>query len=106
MRRNDEKLRPFVAGGAGIKIYTSTGVHSEDQPLSGFARLTPHTQVEAAVSAGGGLKYRFGRHAQARVDFRTYFSPLPDKIFRTPGFSSIHGWVYDFVPMAGISYLF
>jgi hypothetical protein len=99
-------LRPVVAGGAGIKIYTSTGVHSENQPLSGFALLTPHTQVEPAISAGGGLKYRFGRHAQARVDFRTYFSPLRNKIFKTQGVSSVHGWVYDFVPMAGISYVF
>jgi hypothetical protein len=106
LRRSDEKLRPFIAGGAGIKIYTSTGVHSENQSLSGFAVLTPHTQVEAAISAGGGLKYRLGRHAQARIDFRTYFSPLPDKIFKTQGVSSIHGWVYDFVPMAGISYVF
>jgi hypothetical protein len=106
LRPRDENLRPFVAGGAGIKVFTGTGFASLDQPLSGFALLMPTTQVEPAISAGGGLKYRFTRHAQARIDFRTYFSPLPHDIFRTLGFSAVHGWTYDFVPMAGISYVF
>jgi hypothetical protein len=106
MTSRDERLRPFIAGGAGIKVYTGTGIPSADQPLSDFARLTTHTQVEPAISAGAGLKYRLTRHAQVRIDFRTYFSPLPEEIFRTRGFSSVHGWVYDFVPMAGLSYVF
>jgi hypothetical protein len=105
-RPRDVKLRPFFAAGAGIKVYTGTGIRSVDQPLLGFAVLTPSTQVEPAISAGGGLKYRLTKHAQARIDFRTYFSPLPNQIFRTHGSSSIHGWVYDLVPMAGISYVF
>jgi Outer membrane protein beta-barrel domain len=106
IRPKDDKLRPFVAGGAGIKVFSGTGIRSTDQPLSGFALLSPCTEVEPAISAGGGLKYRITKHAQLRLDFRTYFSPLPHRIFRTAELSLVHGWVYDFVPMVGISYLF
>jgi hypothetical protein len=106
MRPRDLKLRPFLAGGAGIKVFTGTGFRSLDQPLLGVAVLNPTTEVEPVISAGGGLKYRFTKHAQARIDFRTYFSPLPGQIFRTSRSSGIHGWVYDFVPTAGISYVF
>jgi hypothetical protein len=33
-------------------------------------------------------------------------TPLPDKLFRPIGPSVIRGWLYDFVPLAGISYVF
>jgi Outer membrane protein beta-barrel domain len=106
MTRRSEKLRPFIAGGAGIKVYTDNGICPVDQPLSGFARLTQGSEVEPAISVGAGLKYRLTSHAQARIDFRTYFSPLPGQIFRTSRLSPVHGWAYDLVPMAGISYVF
>ena len=107
LRSRDEGFRPFVAGGAGIKVYTQTEGFFVNQPLFDFARLSSHTVVEPAISAGGGVKYKLTRHAQARFDFRTYFSPLPHRIFRTSDFNSTtHGWLYDFMPMAGISYVF
>jgi hypothetical protein len=106
MRPRDVKLRPFFAGGAGIKVFTGTERPRERQMLPEFARLTPETEVEPVISAGAGVKYRFTRHAQFRIDFRTYFSPLPNHIFRTPASAATHGWVFDYVPMAGISYVF
>ena len=39
----ESKLRPFVAGGAGIRPYAN-------QPLANFALLTQVNQVEPAVS--------------------------------------------------------
>jgi hypothetical protein len=106
MRSRDSKVRPFVAGGAGIKVYSGTGFRSLTQPLGGFALLSPVNQVEPAISVGGGLKYLVAKHILLRADFRTYMTPLPDRIFRPTGFSAIHGWVFDFVPLAGISYVF
>jgi hypothetical protein len=106
MTPKEARLRPFLAGGAGIKVFTSTGDVLGNQPLPDFARLVGHTQVEPTISAGAGLKYRLTRHAQVRVDFRTYFSPLPNQIFRQPRSAVLHGWMYDLVPMAGISYMF
>jgi hypothetical protein len=102
----DHRLRPFFAGGAGIKVFSGTGTRFPNQLLPTFARLAPKTQVEPVISAGAGIKYRVTRHTQVRLDFRTYFSPLPEDIFRTPGSAFVHGWVYNFVPMAGVSYVF
>jgi len=106
MRPKDDRLRPYFAGGAGIKIFTGTDTPGLRQPLSEFARLQEHTDVEPAISAGAGVKYRFKRHAQFRVDFRTYFSPLPKSIFRKSPPAAIHGWIFDYLPMVGFDYVF
>ena len=106
MRPKDSRLRPYAAGGAGVKIYTGTNAQLITQPLAGFALLLPVTQVEPAISAGGGLKYQATRHVLLRADFRTYMTPLPNELFRTTAASSVRGWVFDFVPQLGISYTF
>jgi hypothetical protein len=106
VKPRDKRFRPFLAGGAGIKVFSGTGDNFISNPFSNLVRLSPHTQVEPAISAGGGVKYRITRHAQLRADFRTYFSPLPDRIFRRPFSVRTRGWVYDFVPLVGVSYVF
>jgi hypothetical protein len=55
----ESKIRPFVAGGAGIKVYTSTNKAYANQPLGNFALLTHVNQVEPAISAGGGVNVCF-----------------------------------------------
>jgi hypothetical protein len=102
----ESRVRPYFAGGAGIKIYTATGQRSPGQPLSDVALLIPGTQIEPAISAGGGLKYFLRPGLQLRVDFRTHMTPLPNDLIRPVGKSVIHGWSYDFVPMIGVSYAF
>jgi opacity protein-like surface antigen len=104
----ESSIRPYVAGGAGIKVYTGLGPRflSVDQPLANFALLRPVTQVEPAISVGAGVKFFVHKRVQLRVDFRAYMTPLPDQLFRPVGPSLIRGWLYDFVPLAGISYVF
>lgn len=102
----ESRVRPFVAGGAGIKVFSGTQSAYLNQPLVNFALLTRTNQVEPAISVGGGLKWRFSHRAQLRLDFRTYMTPLPNEVFRLSLSSKIHGWLYDFVPLAGISYVF
>jgi hypothetical protein len=106
MRSRESKVRPFVAGGAGIKIFTATGEQLSTQPLQDFALLRPGTKVEPAISVGGGLKYLVARHILLRADFRVYVSPLPALLFRPTDSSVIRGWVYSFVPQIGIGYTF
>jgi hypothetical protein len=106
MKSRDSKVRPFLAVGAGVKVFSGTSRQFLTQPLEEFAVLRPLNQVEPAVSVGGGLKYRVARHTLLRADFRTYMSPLPDRLFRTTGFSEIRGWVYNFVPQVGVAYTF
>jgi hypothetical protein len=62
--------------------------------------------VEPAISVGGGLKYRVSKHGLLRLDFRTYMTPLPDRILRPTGLAQVHGWVYSFVPLGGVSFVF
>jgi hypothetical protein len=64
------------------------------------------TEVEPAISVGGGVKLLMPMRVQLRVDFRAYMTPLPDHVFRLVGPSVIRGWLHDFVPLAGISYVF
>lgn len=102
----EAKIRPFVAAGAGIKVYTSGEFKSAGLPAPNSVLVTQGTQVEPAVSVGLGLKYRLHNHALLRLDFRTQMTPFPNQIFRPTGASSVHGWVYSFVPLGGVSCVF
>jgi len=105
MTPRESKFRPFVAAGAGIKVYTNSD-RVVRQPLAGLALLLQGTQVEPAISLDGGLKCMLPRHVQLRLDFRVYTTPTPDLLIRPVGLSRIQGWVFDLVPMAGVSYVF
>lgn len=100
------RIRPFVAAGAGIKVYQGTGRESAVQPLSRLVLLTKTDQVEPLISFGGGVKFLLSKHAQFRVDFRDYASPTPDRLFVPGPGGKLHGWLHDFVPMAGLSFVF
>jgi hypothetical protein len=102
----EANLRPFFAAGAGVKVFTGGQLRFVGQPLGTSAILASGTQIEPAISAGAGLKYRVARHVIIRLDFRTYFAPTPDRIFRPVGTAFIHGWNYEFVPLGGVSYVF
>ncbi len=102
----DRRLRPYAAVGGGIKRYMSTGVEYPAQPLSNFAFLTHANEVEGLLSAGGGLKYAVNDHLLVRLDFRYYATPFPEKLFVPSAGARIHGWLHDFVPMAGLDWTF
>lgn len=104
----ESTIRPFVSAGAGIKVYTGAGQRfaSPNQPLIDFALLRPVTQVEPAISVGSGLKFQLPKHIQLRIELRTLMTPLPDQVFLPTRQSTIHGWLYDLEPLAGVSYVF
>jgi hypothetical protein len=104
--KKEARLRPFLAAGGGVRIYTATGRRDFNQVLTPFATLRPHSEAEGLISAGSGLKYIVTKGLQLRLDFRTYFTPAPKDLFRPIGSTSIHGWVYNFVSTLGVSYLF
>jgi hypothetical protein len=106
MTSRESKARPFVAAGAGVKVYTGSA-RDFFQPLAGLAILRPVTQTQPNISVGGGLKYLLHQHIQLRLEFRMLVAPLPDEVIQPiRPFTRIHGWVYDFVPLGGISYVF
>jgi hypothetical protein len=52
------------------------------------------------------VKVSISNHAIIRVDFRDYLSPFPKKLFAASPGSRIHGWLQDFIPLAGVSFVF
>lgn len=100
------RLRPFVAGGAGIKRYTGTGQVDPSQPLRSFAVLAHEDQAKALVSFGGGVKALLNDHWLVRVDFRDYATPFPENVIVPAPGAKIHGWLHDFVPLLGVDWTF
>ena len=102
----ESRIRPFVAAGAGIRLFRGTGRQYVNQPFSDFALLTNTDEVKPLISVGGGVKAKLTDHTLIRVDFREYISPFPENLFATAPGAKIHGWLYDSVPMAGVSFVF
>ena len=102
----ESPIRPFLAAGAGVKLYQGTGVETAFQPLSNLVVLSHTTEAQPLVSVGGGVKFRVSRRALVRVDLRDYLSPLPTNLLATPGSSKMSGWMHDFVFLVGVSKVF
>lgn len=102
----ESRIRPFLAAGGGIRLFRATGQEYVNQPFSDFALLTKTNEVKPLISVGGGVKAKLTDHTAIRVDFREYISPFPEELFATAPGAKIRGWLFDSVPMAGLSFVF
>ena len=102
----DSPVRPFLAIGAGVKLYRGTGAEPSFQPLSNLVLLSHTNEAQPLISAGGGVKFRVSPRALVRLDFRDYATPIPTSLLATPGNSKISGWMHDFVFLVGVSATF
>lgn len=100
------KIRPFVAGGAGVKYYRGTGTEVAAQPLSSYALLTKTSEVKPLISFGAGVKVRMSDRLQLRVEVRDYFTQFPKAVIAPNRGSKVDGWIHNITPMFGVSYLF
>jgi hypothetical protein len=98
------KVRPFVSGGAGIKLFRGTGPETVTQSLSQYALLTKAKDLTAVVSVGAGVKVKLGTHAWLRLDVHDYMSPFPNKVITPNEGANVGGWLHDIVPMVAISF--
>jgi len=101
---NGSKVRPFVALGAGIKVYQGTGAPSAYQPLSQFALLTQAQDLTPLISAGAGVKVQIAPHVQLRLEVHDYATTFPKQVITPNSGAKVGGWLMDFVPSVGISY--
>jgi hypothetical protein len=101
---SESRIRPYVAAGAGIKLYQGTGAQVAYQPLSNFALLTQQQDLTMLVSAGAGVKFQISSHVQLRLDVHDYLTPFPKTVITPNVGAKVGGWLQDFVPMIGISY--
>ena len=102
----EAKMRPFIAVGAGIKVFQGIGVERAFQPLSQFVLLTKEDQTLGLISVGGGVKWAYGNHLSVRVEVRDYITPAPKEVLVPSPGASISGWLHDILPLAGLSYRF
>ena len=100
------RVRPYVAGGGGIKFFRGTGQEHAYQPLSDFALLTKTQEVKGLISVGGGVKAEISTHALLRLEFRDYITPFPKQVITPSPGAKLSGWLHDFVPMVGITFAF
>jgi hypothetical protein len=102
----EARVRPFVGGGAGIKVYRGTGAEQAYQPLSNFALLTKSQDLTPVVSIAAGIKFAVSTHLQFRVEVHDYLTPFPKKVITPSQGASVGGWLQDFVPAAALAYTF
>jgi hypothetical protein len=100
----DAFLRPFVAAGAGVKIYRGTEEVPLDEPLMDLALLHRATQAVSLLTYGGGVKLHFAPHWWLRLDLRDYVTPFPTRVISAAPGARLQGWLHDFVPVVGVSW--
>jgi len=101
----ESRLRPYVAGGGGVKIYQGTGAEQAFQPLSNLALLTKTHEALPTVDFGGGVKFGIFRTATLRLEFRDYITKVPKTFTASPG-AKISGILHQWTPAVGISWTF
>jgi hypothetical protein len=98
------KIRPFVAAGAGIKVYSGTGAQVVYQPLNNYALLTQAQDITPLISVGGGVKMQLSPHLQLRAEIHDFLTTFPKQVIAPAQGAKVGGWMQDFVPMVGVSY--
>jgi hypothetical protein len=100
----EEKWRPFVAVGGGMKVFRGTGVETAYQDLQNFALLTRTQQVMPLLSVGGGTRFALAPRVWLRVEFRDQITPFPKEVVAPAPGAKIKGWLHDFIPMVGLAF--
>lgn len=104
---SDAKVRPYIAGGIGVKYYQGTGTENPFQPGMDLALLTASTQTMFVGDVGVGVKIRVGSNGIFRVEFRDYMTGVPDDVITAAPGSSIDGSIlHQFAPIFGYSWTF
>jgi Outer membrane protein beta-barrel domain len=101
---SESHVRPFIAGGAGVKVYSGIGKEQPFQPLSDVALLTKTSEVQPLVSVGAGLKFSLTRGSVLRLEAHDYLTPFPKSVIAPAEGSKVGGWLSDFIISAGLSF--
>jgi hypothetical protein len=100
------KVRPFLAAGAGFKVYRATGQPGVVQPLSQYALLTQGKELKALLSLGAGVKWEIAPSLQLRLEVHDYITPFPKELIAPNVGSKTPGILQNIVPMLAIAYTF
>lgn len=100
------RIRPYIIGGGGVKVFRGTGEERAFQPLSQFAVLTKTSEMTALVTVGVGIKMNLADRVLLRLEFRDNLTPFPKKLITPNRATGGSGWINNFAPSAGVSVLF
>lgn len=104
---SDARVRPYVAGGIGVKYYQGIGSEDPFQPGMDLALLTKSTQTMFVGDVGIGVKFRVGSNGVFRIEFRDYITGVPENVITASPGASIEGdLLHQFAPMLGYSWTF
>ncbi len=104
--KRGSKVRPFLAAGAGIKVYRATGQPGLVQPLSQYALLTQGDELRPLLSLGGGVKWQIANSLQLRLEVHDYITTFPKETIAPNVGSTVPGILQNIVPMLAIAYTF
>ena len=104
--KRNAKVRPYVLAGGGFKLYQGTGTESAFQALNKFAILTKTTESKPMVTFGGGVKFALSQHINLRLEVRDNMTAFTSKLILPVNGASTPGWLNNFVPLVGISFVF
>ena len=105
-RGRDAILRPYLALGAGAKLYRVTGPANPNQALGAIGRLASQDEIKPLVTAGGGVRFRLRQNLVVRLDFRDYVTPFPKNVIQPAPLGTARGIFHQFTPMLGVGMLF
>jgi hypothetical protein len=100
-RGRSVRLRPFVEGGAGVKLYQ--GIEDvRPRPLAAFGSFAHATDARALLVVGGGVDWKLSSHWAVRIAVRDFATPFPSSVIVPAAGVSAGGWLHDAVVTAGI----
>jgi len=99
-------VRPFLAAGAGVRVFRGTGREAAYQPAQDYVLLTKTQEWKPLISAGGGVQFAVSPRVRLRLELRNYSTPFPRKVLAPAAGASIKGWLHEIVPLAGIGFAF
>lgn len=101
----EARVRPFLALGAGVKDYRSSGPQIFP-PLNALVVQVAGSELKPMISEGVGVKFRLSSRALFRIDVRDYATPYPSALL-VPSFGArAGGWLHDLVGLAGFGVTF
>lgn len=101
-----ERLRPFIAGGAGSKDYVIAGPEPFPQPIPQIASLTANDVWKVVFTVGGGVEYRLRPHLLLRAEFRDYITTFPRQQIVPAPHNTARGVFEQFTPLFAVGYEF
>lgn len=100
----DSGVRPYLAGGGGVRNYRGTGTERPDQRFTDLVIFTKASETELVGDFGLGVKFRIGDNGLFRLEFRDYVTNIPkDVITPGPG-SDLDGVIHNWAPLFGFSW--